>query len=92
MRPTQRGSRELLPLPGAARRDIYGSVKSLEEACVATTHRSTCADEGALSPSPTGDRRGEELFTKRDVRTAAFDLDGDEYDFYDALTRYVEDQ
>jgi hypothetical protein len=32
------------------------------------------------------------LFTKRDVRTASFELDGDEYDFYDALTRYVEDQ
>jgi hypothetical protein len=26
------------------------------------------------------------------VRTASFELDGDEYDFYDALTRYVEDQ
>ena len=32
------------------------------------------------------------LFTKREVRTAAFDLDGDELDFYDQLTRYVEDQ
>ena len=32
------------------------------------------------------------LFTKRDVRTAEFDLDGDELDFYDDLTRYVEDQ
>src|SRR5437660_84400 len=32
------------------------------------------------------------LFTKREVRTASFELDGDEYDFYDALTRYVEDQ
>jgi hypothetical protein len=32
------------------------------------------------------------LFTKREVRTAAFELDGDELDFYDQLTRYVEDQ
>ena len=32
------------------------------------------------------------LFTKREVRTAAFDLSGDELDFYDELTRYVEDQ
>jgi hypothetical protein len=32
------------------------------------------------------------LFTNREVRTAAFDLDGDELDFYDQLTRYVEDQ
>ncbi len=26
------------------------------------------------------------------MQTASFDLDGEEYDFYDALTRYVEDQ
>ena len=32
------------------------------------------------------------LFTNREVRTAAFELDGEEFDFYDALTRYVEDQ
>ena len=32
------------------------------------------------------------LFTKREVSTSAFNLDGDEFDFYDALTRYVEDQ
>jgi hypothetical protein len=32
------------------------------------------------------------LFTNRDVRTAKFELDGEEFDFYDALTRYVEDQ
>ena len=42
-------------------------------------------------PDPdTGEVR--KLFTKREVRTAAFDLDGDELDFYDDLTRYVEDQ
>ena len=42
-------------------------------------------------PNPdTGEVR--KLFTKREVRTAAFDLDGDELDFYDELTRYVEDQ
>ena len=34
----------------------------------------------------------QKLFTKREVRTAAFELDGEEFDFYDALTRYVEDQ
>ena len=32
------------------------------------------------------------LFTKRDVKTVEFDLDGDEFAFYDELTRYVEDQ
>src|SRR5690606_22371473 len=28
----------------------------------------------------------------REVRTAAFDLDGEELEFYDQLTHYVEDQ
>ncbi len=32
------------------------------------------------------------LFVTRDVQTAAFDLDGDEFTFYDALTDYVIDQ
>lgn len=42
-------------------------------------------------PDPdTGEVR--KLFTKREVRTATFELDGEELEFYDALTRYVEDQ
>ena len=32
------------------------------------------------------------LFTKRNVQTTEFQIDDDEWDFYDALTRYVEDQ
>ncbi len=32
------------------------------------------------------------LFTKREVRTAAFELDGPELDFYDALSHYVQNQ
>ena len=50
-------------------------------------------DKEALVTFPDPDT-GEvhKLFTKRDVRTAEFDLDGDELDFYDELTRYVEDQ
>src|ERR671933_114641 len=32
------------------------------------------------------------LFTRREVGTSRFELDGSEFDFYDALTRYVEDQ
>lgn len=75
-------------------RDIYGSVKSLEEAM--RRHHAPFylrrTKEALVSfPDPeTGEVR--KLFTKRDVRTASFELDGDEYDFYDALTRYVEDQ
>src|SRR5439155_1160533 len=42
-------------------------------------------------PDPeTGEVR--KLFTRREVRTAAFDLDGEELEFYDQLTHYVEDQ
>src|SRR5262249_40311770 len=42
-------------------------------------------------PDPdTGEVR--KLFTKREVRSAAFDLDGEELEFYDELTRFVEDQ
>ena len=32
------------------------------------------------------------LFTKRYVHTVGFQIDDDELDFYDSLTRYVEDQ
>ena len=32
------------------------------------------------------------LFTKREVMTTTFELNEEEFDFYDALTRYVEDQ
>lgn len=74
--------------------DAYGSVKSLEEA----TRRNEApfylrrTKEALVSfPNPdTGEVK--KLFTKREVRTAAFELDGDELDFYDQLTRYVEDQ
>ena len=75
-------------------RDVYGSVKSLEEAM--RRHHAPFylrrTKEALVSfPDPeTGEVK--KLFTKREVRTASFELDGDEYDFYDALTRYVEDQ
>jgi hypothetical protein len=42
-------------------------------------------------PDPeTGDVR--QLFTRRRVQTAPFHINGEEMDFYDELTRYVEDQ
>lgn len=75
-------------------RDIYGSVKSLEEAM--RRHHAPFylrrTKEALVSfPDPeSGEVR--KLFTEREVHTASFELDGDEYDFYDALTRYVEDQ
>ncbi|SHF02732.1 protein of unknown function [Desulfacinum infernum DSM 9756] len=74
-------------------RDVYADVKSLEEAMrrqsapfyLRRTKEALVTfpgDEGTVRP----------LFTNRDVRTAAFELDGDEWEFYDALTRYVEEQ
>lgn len=75
-------------------RDIYGSVKSLEEAMrrhEAPFYLRRTKEALVTFPDPeTGEVK--KLFTKREVRTASFELDGDEYDFYDALTRYVEDQ
>ena len=75
-------------------RDVYGNVKSLEEAMrrnYAPFYLRRTKEALVSFPDPeTGEVK--KLFTKREVNTASFDLDGDEYDFYDALTRYVEDQ
>ena len=75
-------------------RDVYGNVKSLEEAMrrnYAPFYLRRTKEALVSFPDPeTGQVK--KLFTNRTVSTASFDLDGDEYDFYDALTRYVEDQ
>ena len=74
-------------------RDVYGDVKSLEEAM--RRHEAPFylrRTKEALVTFPDANGEVHPLFTNRDVRTAKFDLDGEEYDFYDALTRYVEDQ
>jgi superfamily II DNA or RNA helicase len=75
-------------------RDVYGDVKSLEEAMrrqSAPFYLRRIKEALVTFPdSETGEVK--KLFTKRDVRTAKFELDGDEFDFYDGLTRYVEDQ
>jgi superfamily II DNA or RNA helicase len=74
--------------------DAYGSVQSLEEAMrlkEAPFYLRRTKEALVSFPNPdTGEVK--KLFTKREVRTAAFELDGDELDFYDQLTRYVEDQ
>lgn len=74
-------------------RDVYGDVKSLEEAM--RRHEAPFylrRTKEALVTFPDENGQIHPLFTNRDVRTAKFDLDGEEYDFYDALTRYVEEQ
>ena len=74
--------------------DVYGSIKSLQQAMrehEAPFYLRRTKEALVTFPDPdTGEVR--KLFTKREVRTAAFDLDGEELDFYDELTRYVEDQ
>ena len=74
--------------------DVYGSIQSLQQALrehEAPFYLRRTKEALVTFPDPeTGEVH--KLFTKRDVRTAAFDLDGEELEFYDELTRYVEDQ
>jgi superfamily II DNA or RNA helicase len=74
--------------------DVYGDVKSLDEAMQrnsAPFYLRRTKEALVTFPDPdTGQVR--RIFTKRDVRTTAFEIDNGEFDFYDALTRYVEDQ
>jgi superfamily II DNA or RNA helicase len=74
--------------------DVYGSIESLQQAMrvhEAPFYLRRTKEALVTFPHPeTGEVR--KLFTKRDVQTAAFDFDGEELDFYDELTRYVEDQ
>ncbi|MEA2604971.1 MAG: hypothetical protein QOF89_5963 [Acidobacteriota bacterium] len=74
-------------------RDVYGDVKSLEEAMARHSApfylRRT---KEALVTFPDEQGNVHPLFTNREVRTVKFELDGEEFDFYDELTRYVEDQ
>ncbi|MBI5364691.1 MAG: DUF3883 domain-containing protein [Planctomycetes bacterium] len=75
-------------------KDVYGDVKSLQEAMVQQSApfylRRLKEALVAFPDSETGEVK--KLFTKREVQTARFELDGEEFDFYDELTRYVEDQ
>ncbi|HWQ22805.1 MAG TPA: helicase-related protein [Gaiellaceae bacterium] len=75
-------------------RDVYGHVRSLEEAMrrqSAPFYLRRTKEALVTFPDPeTGVVR--KLFTERDARTAAFRLDADELAFYEALTRYVQDQ
>ena len=75
-------------------RDVYGDIKSLQEAMrrnEAPFYLRRTKEALVSFPDPhTGHVK--KLFTKRVVKTAEFDLDGDEFAFYDDLTHYVEDQ
>lgn len=75
-------------------KDVYGDVKSLQDAMErnsAPFYLRRTKEALVSFPSPdTGEVR--KLFTKRVVKTADFQITNEEYDFYDTLTRYVEDQ
>lgn len=75
-------------------KDVYGNVKSLQEAMrrnEAPFYLRRTKEALVSFPDPdTG--AVHKLFTKREVKTVGFELDGDEYAFYDDLTHYVEDQ
>jgi superfamily II DNA or RNA helicase len=74
--------------------DVYGDVKSLERAMevrAAPFYLRRVKEALVTFPNPnTGEAKS--LFTQRHVHTVGFQIDDDELDFYDCLTRYVEDQ
>jgi len=75
-------------------RDVYGDVKSLEEAMKrnsAPFYLRRTKEALVTFPDPeTGIVK--KLFTKREVKTVPFEIDNEEWDFYDALTKYVQEQ
>jgi len=75
-------------------KDVYGDVKSLEEAMKknsAPFYLRRIKEALVTFPdSVTG--KVKRIFTNRDVQTIDFTIDDEEWDFYDNLTHYVEDQ
>ena len=75
-------------------RDVYGDVASIDEAIrrhEAPFYLRRVKEALVHFPDPdTGEVRT--LFTKRKVETIGFAIDDEEWELYDALTRYVEDQ
>jgi superfamily II DNA or RNA helicase len=75
-------------------RDAYGDVRSLEEAMArqeAPFYLRRVKEALVTFPDPESGQC-KTLFTRRNVRTAEFPMTDPELDFYDGLTRYVEDQ
>jgi SNF2 family DNA or RNA helicase len=75
-------------------KDVYGDITSLEEAIKvrsAPFYLRRVKEAMVTFPNPdTGEAKS--LFTRRNVKTVPFQIADKELDFYDALTRYVEDQ
>ncbi len=75
-------------------KDVYGDVRSLREAIrrhEAPFYLRRVKEALVTFPDPnTGVVKS--LFTQRKVQTTEFKIDDDEWDFYDSLTHFVEDQ
>jgi len=75
-------------------KDVYGDIKSLDEAMLnheAPFYLRRLKEALVSFPDPdTGVVKA--LFTKRIVQTTPFEISNEEFDLYDQLTRYVEDQ
>ncbi len=75
-------------------RDVYGDISSLEDAMdrhEAPFYLRRVKEALVTFPDPeTGQVKA--LFTRRNVTTTEFQISEEELDFYDRLTRYVEDQ
>ena len=75
-------------------RDVYGDVKSLEEAMLhqeAPFYLRRLKEALVSFPDPdSGEVKA--LFTRRIVQTAPFEISDEEFDLYDRLTHYVETQ
>lgn len=75
-------------------RDVYGDVKSLEEAM--EKHEAPFylrrVKEALVTFPDAQTGKSKMLFTKRNVSTLPFEISEPELDFYDRLTKFVEDQ
>lgn len=75
-------------------KDVYADVKSLEEAMKrheAPFYLRRVKEAMVTFPDPdTG--KAKSLFTRRIVSTTTFEIDSDEWDLYNSLTEYVEQQ
>ena len=76
--------------------DVYADVKSIEEAMQrrrAPFYLRRTKEAMVYFPERTGDGwAARPVFTKRIPRTAAFQIDGPEFDLYQAVTRFVKAQ
>ena len=75
-------------------RDVYADIRSLEEAIRnnhAPFYLRRTKEALVTFPDP-GSGKVRRLFTDREVRTVRFELDGQEFAFYENLTRYVQTQ